>query len=79
MFSFIEPDKQTGKLRREEFELKKEEVDDLRKTIKEVMNEIRTLHFERTTNYNICKRCEFANHCWPTGIPTQNVEQMKLL
>ena len=79
VFSFIEPDKQTGKLRREEFELKKEEVDDLRKTIKEVMSEIRALHFARTTNYSICKRCEFVNHCWPLGIPTQNAEQMKLL
>jgi DNA helicase-2/ATP-dependent DNA helicase PcrA len=79
MFDFIEPDKQSGKMKREEFDLNKEEVEDLKKTIREVMTEIRALKFDRTTNYNTCERCEFKDHCWPGGIPKNTVEQMKLL
>ena len=79
MFDFIEKDKQTGKFRREEFLLPKEEVDGLRNIIKDVMAEVRALHFPRTTHYSVCKDCEFSQHCWPDGIPEQKAEQMKLV
>ncbi|MBI5151421.1 MAG: ATP-dependent helicase [Candidatus Pacebacteria bacterium] len=79
IFDFVEQDKQTKKFRREEFSLNKEEVDELRTIIKDVMKEIRALHFPKTDNYALCKQCEFHHHCWPNGIPQQVVEQMKLL
>lgn len=49
--------------------IKSDEVDSLRKLIKKVMTDIRSLKFPRTTDYNICKTCAFQDHCWPEGIP----------
>lgn len=45
VFDFVEPNKQTGKLVRRHFSLEKEAVNDLKKLIKEVMEEIRELGF----------------------------------
>lgn len=49
MFDFIQPHKQTNKLVRRKFELKDSDVDDLKKLIKKVMEEIRELKFLEIT------------------------------
>lgn len=79
VLDFVEPESGTKKFRQESFTLTKDDVAALKETIKQVMAEIRALHFPRTTNYSVCERCEFKKHCWPEGIPQQTPEQMKLL
>lgn len=65
---FIEPDK-GGKFHNEKFTITPEEVSELKKTIKETMAAIRSLNFDRTTDYTHCVRCDFRSHCWPSGLP----------
>ena len=67
--NFVQLAKGAKKLRRESFILSINEVDDLKKTIKTVMKEIRALNFARTTDYRHCVNCEYRDHCWPEGIP----------
>lgn len=45
------------------------DTSDLKKEIREAMKNIRNHNFERTTNYNVCEKCDFKNHCWPDGVP----------
>lgn len=70
---FIEPDNY-NKLKKENFTIVEEEVTELKKTIRQVMRQIRNLHFERTTEYKSCVQCEFKDHCWPEGIPKESVK-----
>jgi len=63
---FIEPD--NGKFRREKFEITLEEVKELKDLIKETMEKIRALKFNRTTDISLCQSCEFLSHCWPNGV-----------
>ena len=67
--NFVQRAKGAKKLRRESFILSADEVDDLKKTIRAVMKEIRALNFARTTDYRHCANCEYRDHCWPEGIP----------
>ncbi len=67
---FVEPDEK-GAPKRESFVISDDEVQDLKKVIREVMKDIRELKFERTTDYRICARCEYCDHCWPDGIPVK--------
>ena len=69
---FVQRAKGAKKLRRETFILSADEVDDLKKTIRAVMKEIRALNFTRTTNYHHCVTCEYRDHCWPEGIPAKS-------
>ncbi len=71
VLDFIEPDK-TGAFHREHFSISPAEVNDLKKTIKDSVEEIRAMNFERTTDTSICARCDFRSHCWPTGQPTSD-------
>lgn len=66
---FVEPDS-TGKFKKEVFSITKEEVQDLKQIVKATLKDIKSFKFDRTTNYTICHRCEFKDHCWPQGIPT---------
>jgi len=69
---FVEPDKITGKFKKERFTITETEVEELKKTIKEVWKNILDLKFPRTTEVKKhCPRCEWRLHCWPEGIPTQ--------
>jgi DNA helicase-2/ATP-dependent DNA helicase PcrA len=52
------------------FQVKDEEVEELKKIIHSVMFDIKNLHFPRTTNYKTCVTCAFRDHCWPDGIPS---------
>ncbi|MDA1337912.1 MAG: PD-(D/E)XK nuclease family protein, partial [bacterium] len=63
-----------GKPKKVSFEITKEQVDDLKVTIKKVMKDILDLKFGRTTDTSICKTCEFIDHCWPAGLPTGQIE-----
>ena len=58
-----------GKFIKHSFTISRQEVDDLKTTIREVMKRIRNLEFPRTTNYDLCGHCEFAMHCWSNGVP----------
>lgn len=74
---FVEADK-TGKFTKESFVITDEEVEILKKTIKEVVESIRALKFERTSNYKACTNCEYKDHCWPEGIPSGEPTQFPL-
>jgi len=78
VFDFIEQEK-NGKFRKEGFTLMKEELEELRTVIKDVMKEVRAFHFPRTTRVDVCKDCDFLLHCWPDGLPKVRGEQMKLV
>jgi DNA helicase-2/ATP-dependent DNA helicase PcrA len=67
VLDFIEADK--GIFHREKFVITPEEVESLKATIRETMAAIRSLKFDRTTEYKHCTRCDFRTHCWPEGIP----------
>lgn len=64
---FIEPE-QGGKFRKEKFEITKDEVEELKGLIKQTMQKIRALQFDRTTDKTLCQSCEFLSHCWPDGV-----------
>ena len=67
---FVEPDKQTGKYKKERFTISKQEVEELKKTIFGVWNDITALKFPLTHDtQKHCPRCEWRLHCWPEGIP----------
>lgn len=51
------------------FQISNDEVGELKKIIKQVMSDIRSLKFPRTTDYKICAKCYFQDHCYPDGIP----------
>lgn len=62
---FVEPDRTTGKFRKERFQIQKEEVEELKKTIRKVWADMLALKFPRTTKTDIhCPRCEWNMHCW---------------
>lgn len=65
---FVEPDEK-GRPKKESFVISDDEVKELKQLIRHVMADIRALKFERTTDYRICTRCEYRDHCWPDGIP----------
>ncbi len=68
VLDFIEPDKTSGKHKQESFSISREEVEELKTTIRTVMQEIRALKFDHTPNTAACSECEFFSHCWPEGI-----------
>jgi len=68
VLDFIEPDKTSGKHKQESFSISREDVEELKTTIRTVMQEIRDLKFNRTSNAAVCSDCEFFSHCWPEGI-----------
>lgn len=59
----------SGKLR---FRVSEDEVKDLKTVIRQVMANIRALKFPRTTDLRVCAKCDFRDHCYPDGIPTNN-------
>ena len=63
-----------GKAKKVSFEITKEQVEDLKITIKNVMKDILDLKFGKTTNTTTCKTCEFIDHCWPEGLPSGQIE-----
>ncbi len=67
---FVEADK-SGKYSKHSFQISDNEIEELKKVIKEVMGKIRGLEFPRTTDYNVCSNCDYRAHCWPNGIPTK--------
>ena len=71
---FIEADK-GGNFHQERFNITKEEVNDLKKLIRETMASIRALNFDRTTEYRHCERCDFRSHCWPEGLPVTTTQE----
>ena len=77
MLDFVEPNKKSGKFRQEKFLITDDEVDDLKKTIRDAMKEIRSLNFSRTSDFSRCVDCEYLCHCWPEGLP--KTEQLELL
>jgi len=68
--NFVESN-QRGKFRKERFEINKEEVNELKKLIKETMKKIRNLEFECTKDHKECQWCRFKEHCWPEGLPAK--------
>ncbi|MDP3996026.1 MAG: ATP-dependent DNA helicase, partial [bacterium] len=67
---FVEPDRTTGKFKKERFTIAEAEVEELKKVIRGVWKDILDLKFPRTTDVKKhCPRCEWRLHCWPEGIP----------
>ena len=62
-----------GKPKKVSFEITKDQVEDLRTTIKQVMKDILSLKFGKTDNQSTCKTCEFIDHCWPEGLPSGQI------
>lgn len=75
---FIETPHNENKTGKEIFKIAKEEVEDLKQIIVSTMRKIRNLEFPRTTDFSICERCEFKDHCWPKSIPSINPSQLTL-
>lgn len=67
-FVFLES-KPSKSARSETFTYSDEQIEDLKTLIRENMQKIRDLQFERTKEYRHCDNCEYRNHCWPDGIP----------
>lgn len=72
-FDFLEPHA-NGSLKRERIEIVEEDIELLQTTIIEVMQKITAQQFERTTDYSLCAKCDFKNHCWPNGIPHRTAD-----
>jgi DNA helicase II / ATP-dependent DNA helicase PcrA len=64
---FIEPNKYSGKLRRESFKISNDMLNKLKQEIKTSMKSIRDLNFTRTKKLSHCEYCEFKPHCHPNG------------
>ncbi len=62
-----------GKAKKVSFEITKEQVEDLKITIKQVMKNILDLKFGKTDNLKHCLTCEFIEHCWPEGLPAGQI------
>lgn len=76
---FVEPDRQSGKFKKEQFTITREEIGDLKRVIKKAWGDITALKFPRTREYaKYCQRCEWRLHCWPDGLPLAT-EQLSLL
>ena len=73
VLDFVEPDK-SGLFHRERFAITPAEVEELKQTIRHSTKEIRDLNFTRTKDVSICARCDFKNHCWPSGVENQQNE-----
>jgi len=65
---FVETPYKEKKSGKEIFKITSEEVKNLKKIINSTMKKIHSLKFEKTTDLSICNRCEFKDHCWPTGM-----------
>lgn len=62
--NFVEPSEK-GEFKKERFSITANEVEDLKKLIKETVNSIRSLDFSRTSDKKTCDGCPFFSHCWP--------------
>lgn len=60
-----------GKIKTQSISYSTKEVDELKKIIKDVMENIRNFKFNKTSKYSDCKNCQFNSHCWPDGIPSK--------
>lgn len=49
-----------------------EQIEDLKTLIKDTVRKIYHLEFEKTKEYRHCQYCDYKNHCWPQGIPTNS-------
>ena len=70
VLDFVELPSTKGKDGSRHFPVTEEDVTELTKVIKTCMAEIRALHFPRTTDYRVCAKCVFQDHCYPEGLPT---------
>lgn len=69
---FIQSPYEKNKSGKYSFSISDQDLSELKKTIKEVMYSIKKLAFPRINDYSICARCEFIDHCYPEGIPSQS-------
>ena len=69
-FDFLES-KPGKKTKKESYDYEIDKVEDLKNEIRENVEKIRNLKFERTKEYRHCHTCPYQNHCWPDGIPTK--------
>ena len=68
---FVSVPSDKGKSGRYSVAITREEVEDLKLTIRDTMAKIRALEFPRTSDTKHCGNCDFRDHCYPSGIPTQ--------
>ncbi|MDD3648160.1 MAG: PD-(D/E)XK nuclease family protein, partial [Candidatus Dojkabacteria bacterium] len=69
-FDFLES-KPGKKAKKEEFEYKDEDIENLKTLVRETMSQIRDLKFDRTQEYRHCENCDYKSHCWPDGVPAK--------
>ncbi|PIR43791.1 hypothetical protein COV24_00945 [candidate division WWE3 bacterium CG10_big_fil_rev_8_21_14_0_10_32_10] len=66
------------KPKKEVFEISEGEIKELKNIIVDTLHKIRNMEFNRTTDYNICNKCDYKNHCWPEGVPRLTFKQNNL-
>ncbi len=69
MLDFVEEPELKSKSGERRFQVSKEQIDSLKKTIFATMSSIRSLSFPRTTDLKKCEKCYFLDHCYPSGLP----------
>lgn len=67
-FDFVQS--KDDKFTKHSFSIMKDDVEELKGVIREVMTKIRNQEFPRTHDRSICETCIFKFHCWPDGIPS---------
>lgn len=72
VLDFVEEPLVKGKDGTRRLRISDDQLKELKATIRSVMQEIRALHFPRTTDLKACQSCPFLNHCYPDGISTVN-------
>ncbi len=70
LLDFVEEPLDKGKDGKRAILVSDEQVTALRETIVDAMQNIRTLHYPRTTDIKKCEKCYFKDHCYPDGLPT---------
>ena len=68
-----------GDSKREVFAITREETEELKKVIIESTKGIRGLDFPKTTDYKVCRFCDYKNHCWPEGVPAAGSSEQQEL
>ncbi len=67
-----------NKLKKEEYEITKEDVEKLKTLIIKTMRDIKNKKFPKTKEYRNCTNCDYKKHCWPKGIPKLNYKKERL-
>ena len=54
---------------KQRFTISRQEIDQLKQLLHQVLTDIYTLKFPRTSDLSQCDQCELKDYCWPNGLP----------